>query len=78
MDPELRRLKGWICGPCGPQNCPVGERLVGCCSHVATVIYIAAGIGHAPQWHSSTHLNSNLLQRGMPEMAEEVYGQWVN
>ncbi len=77
-DPELARLKGWICGPCtGAQTSAVGERLVGCCSHTATAIYIVAGLSHMPEWHKSTHVQCNLIQRNMSEMAEETLGEWI-
>ena len=77
-DPGLRGLKGWICGPCTGNNlCPVGERLVGCCSHVATAVYIACGVAFDPGWHRSTHVPGNLLHRGMPEMAEKALSEWV-
>lgn len=77
-DPELSRVKGWKCGPCsGAHVCPFGERMVGCCSHVATGIYIAAGVAYDPQWHRSNHLPCNLLHRGMPEMGEQLLAEWI-
>ena len=77
-DPQISRLKGWICGPCdGAQTCAVGERLVGTCSHVATAIYIVAGLSYTPNWHVSTHVECNLLHRGMTDMAEETLSQCI-
>ena len=61
--PETERIKHWICGPCQAGRCPIGERVCGCCAHVATAIFTAACVANDHSLFRSTHRNLNILDR---------------
>ena len=46
--------------------------------HVATGLYIAAGLAYTPDWHVSTHVSCNFIHRGMAEMSEDVLSEWIS
>ena len=60
---NLQRLMGYCCGSAAPNSCPVGERLVGTCSHIATALSLTAVIPHNPAAFTSTHRGVRLLDR---------------
>ena len=60
---NLQRLMCWCCGPSRRDACPIGERLVGCCSHVSTAISFSAVIPADPTAFQSTHRGTRLLDR---------------
>jgi hypothetical protein len=64
--PSLQRLICWCCGPSKNNSCPVGERLVGCCSHVATAISFTAVVPADPTALITTHRGVRLLDRSNP------------
>ena len=60
---SLQHLICWCCGPSKPNACPVGERLVGCCSHVSTALSFATVVPMDPTAFSTTHKVVHLLDR---------------
>ena len=60
---SLQRLICWCCGPSRADACPIGERLVGCCSHCATSLWFSAVIPTDPAAFNTTHRGTNLLDR---------------
>ena len=60
---SLQRLICWCCGPSKPNACPIGERLVGCCSHVSTALSFATVVPMDPTAFSTTHKVVHLLDR---------------
>ena len=64
--PSLQRLLCWCCGPSKPTACPVGERLVGCCSHCAASLSFAAVVPADPAAFLTTHRGMRLLDRRNP------------
>ena len=60
---SLQRLMCWCCGPSRANACPIGERLVGCCSHCATVLSFPAVVPANPGEFSTTHGRTHLLDR---------------
>ena len=45
---SLQRLMYWCCGPAKSNSCPIGERLVGCCSHCAAAIAFGTVVPNDP------------------------------
>ena len=64
--PSLQRLLSWCCGPSRHDACPIGERLVGCCSHCATALSFTSVIPQNPAAFFTTHRNVRLLDRSNP------------
>ena len=77
--PTLKRILCYNCGPCNATGCPIGSRLVGICSHVATVLKIGCQIAFNPNIFNSTHRPINILSRSQSDnlnvlLASEVCG----
>ena len=60
---NLQRLMGYCCGSAAHNACPVGERLVGACSHCATALSLSSVIPANPAAFISTHRGVRLLDR---------------
>ena len=60
---SLQRLMGWCCGPSRADTCPIGERLVGCCTHCATSLWFSAVIPMDPTAFTTTHHGTHLMDR---------------
>ena len=73
---SLQGLLSYCCGPSRANACPVGERLAGCCSHVATVLGFAAVAPANPEIILSTHRGTRLVDRKNPvELDTEVVAE---
>ena len=68
--PSLQCLMCWCCGPAKANACPIGERLVGTCSHCATVISFASIVPADPTVITTTHRNTALLDRANPRQMD--------
>ena len=64
--PSLQRLMGYCCGPSKTNSCPIGERLVGCCSHCATALCLSTVVPGDPTVFKTKHRVTNLLDRKNP------------
>ena len=60
----LKNLVGYACLR---DSCPIGLRLLGCCSHVATAVMLLGVFSHNPDAFSSTHKQINYLDFRLPE-----------
>ena len=60
---SLQGLLSYCCGPSRANACPVGEWLVGCCSHVATALSLTAVVPTNPAVILSTHRGARLVDR---------------
>ena len=58
--------------------CDLGERVSGCCSHVATAIHMGCAVAHNPGLFRSTASACNLLDRINPRMSEELARQGLH
>ena len=47
-------------------SCPIGERLVGCCSHCATALCLSTVVPGDPTVFKTKHRVTNLLDRKNP------------
>ena len=73
---SLQGLLSYYCGPSWVNACPVGERLVGCCSHVATALSLTAVVPTNPAVILSTHHGARLVDRKIPiDMKTEVVAE---
>ena len=59
----LRRIFSYCCGAAQANSCPVGERLVGACSHCVTALTLASVYPGHPNEFSSTHRGVRLVDR---------------
>ena len=55
----LRNLVGYACLR---DECPIGLRLLGCCSHVATAVMLLGVFQHDPETFSTKHKHLNYLE----------------
>ena len=60
---NLLRLLSYCCGSAQANACPVGERLVGACSHCAAALCFAAVYPGNPAAFTTTHRAVRLLDR---------------
>jgi hypothetical protein len=73
---SLQGLLSYCCGPSRANSCPVGERLVGCCSHVATALSLTAVVPANPAVAISTHRGTRLVDRRNPiELDTEIVAE---
>ena len=63
---SLQRLMYWCCGPAKSNSCPIGERLVGCCSHCAAAIAFGTVVPNDPAAFKTTYRGTRLLDRNNP------------
>ena len=76
---KMARIKGWICGPGRADSCPVGERLVGTCCHVASVLYMAGVLPANPGLFTSRHRNMHVVDRAnIGGMDEDILSEVAN
>ena len=69
---HLQYLLSYCCGGAQPTSCPVGERLVGCCSHCTTAIYLATVHPAFPALLSTSHRGVRLLDRKNPQQLDQA------
>ena len=67
---NLQRLMSYCCGTAQPNSCPVGERLVGACSHCVVALTLSAVYPGNPNLFSSTHRGVRLLDRRNPQQMD--------
>ena len=60
---SLQRLMSYCCGTAQQNSCPVGERLVGACSHCVVALTLSAVYPGQPNLFSSTHRGVRLVDR---------------
>ena len=63
---NLQRLFSYCCGSAQANACPVGERLVGACSHCATALCFTAVYSAHPAAFTTTHRGVRLMDRKNP------------
>ena len=63
-------LLSYCCGTAQPNSCPVGERLVGACSHCVVALTLSAVYPGNPNLFSSTHRGVRLLDRRNPQQMD--------
>ena len=68
---NLQYLMSYCCGAAQPTSCPVGERLVGCCSHCTTVLWLSMVLPANPGMFTTTHKGVRLLDRKNPQQLDE-------
>ena len=66
----LRRIFSYCCGTAHANSCPVGERLVGACSHCVTALTLASVYPGHPNEFSSTHRGVRLVDRKNPQQMD--------
>ena len=66
----LRRIFSYCCGAAQANSCPVGERLVGACSHCVTALTLASVYPGHPNEFSSTHRGVRLVDRKNPQQMD--------
>ena len=69
---NLQYLLSYCCGGAQPNSCPVGERLVGCCSHCTTAIYLSTVHPAFPALLSTSHRGVRLLDRKNPQQLDQA------
>ena len=67
---NLSRLMSYCCGRAHPKSCPIGERLVGACSHCSTALALVAILPTYPLEFSTTHQGTRLLDRSNPHQMD--------
>ena len=67
---SLHRLMSYCCGSAHANSCPVGERLVGACSHCITALTFTAVHPANPAEFITTHRGIRLLDRKNPIMMD--------
>ena len=67
---NLQYLLSYCCGGAQPNSCPVGERLIGCCSHCTTAIYLSTVHPAFPALLSTSHRGVRLLDRKNPQQLD--------
>lgn len=67
---NLQHLMSYCCGASQANACPVGERLVGTCSHCAAAICFTAVYPGNPGAFSTTHRGVRLLDRKNPQQMD--------
>ena len=68
---NLQYLMAFCCGGAQPSSCPIGERLVGCCSHCTTVLCLSMVLPVNPGVLTTTHKGVRLLDRKNPQQLDE-------
>ena len=68
---NMQYLMSYCCGGAQPTSCPVGERLVGCCSHCTTVLCLSMVLPANPGVITTTHKGVRLLDRKNPQQMDE-------
>ena len=63
---SLHRLMSYCCGAAHANSCPIGERLVGACSHCTTLLTLSTVLPANPAEFSTTHRGTRLLDRRNP------------
>ena len=58
------KFQAWICGPGRQDSCPIGERLAGCCSHVASAMYMAGVLASNPALYKPRGRACHIVDRG--------------
>ena len=67
---SLHGILSYCCGPCKANACPLGERLVGMCSHAATVLYMGCVHPQNPGLFHTTHRDIRLIDRANPQVMD--------
>ena len=68
---NLHYLMSYCCGAAQQTSCPVGERLVGCCSHCTTALCLSTVLPANPGVITTTHKGARLLDRKNPQQQDE-------
>ena len=68
---NLHYLMSYRCGAAQQTSCPVGERLVGCCSHCTTALCLSTVLPANPGVITTTHKGARLLDRKNPQQQDE-------
>ena len=63
---NLQHLLSYCCGAAQATSCPIGERLVGACSHCATALCFTAVYPGNPGAFTTTHREVRLVDRKNP------------
>ena len=63
---NLQHLLSYCCGVVQATSCPIGERLVGACSHCATALCFTAVYPGNPGAFTTTHREVRLVDRKNP------------